>query len=1113
MATLRLETPDYSSSDYDACMISIERPHGSVEQSEIEVHNVHDVKCGRKYEKKVLATMELVGNPYPVTMQIDSGAECNVLPERFLPPNSIVNKTTSKLRLYNSETKLDILGVVNLKVRNPKNDKEYTIPFNVIQGARSMPLLGAYTSQVMGLIKVKYHNIASTEIDLEPDECEYVQTMTHDSGVTKEDIISTHSEVFAGYGCMPGLVHLEARDDVTPVVMPPRRVPLSVRPKLKAELQRLENLGVIKKVECTTDWVSSLCVTEKPSGKIRVCIDPLHLNTALKRCHYPLPVIEDVFPELSRVKVFSKADCKEGFLQCVLDEESSYLTTFQSPWGRYRWTRLPFGLTPSPEIFQMKLDQCLEGLKGVHKIADDILITGEGVTVMETRQDHDRNLDAFLRRCKDKGIKLNKDKFDYKCEEVRFIGHTLTRHGLRPDTRKVEAIQKMPEPTDLNGVQRFLGMIKYLAKFLPDLSNDTEPIRRLTHKDTEYKWTDEQAQAFQTVKDKVSSTPVLRYFDHTIELEGQGDASEHGLGFSLMQEGQPITYASRALTPAETRYSQIEKELLAQVFGLEHNHMYTYGRKVILWTDHKPLVSISRKPLSQAPKRLQRLLLALHNYDVDIRYKPGKEVYLADTLSRAYLNTNQDSSQTAIETEMVNMCESVPISSESYSDIKEATAHDETLQAVKHLILAGWPDHRKQCSPETAPYFEQRDELSYQDGVIFRGTRVIVPKATRPIIRQRLHRAHMGVNSTVRRAKECVYWPGISADIKDFISKCETCNEYKPEQAKEPLITHDLPERPWQKIGVDLFTLDSVDYLCCVDYYSDYFEIDRLSHKKDANAVIKILQRHFTTHGIPEIVFSDNGPPFNSRTFAQFAKDYHFTHQTSSPEYPQSNGKVEATIKIAKNIIKKTKKTNGNINLALLEWRNIPTEGLNSSPAQRFFGRRTRTLLPVKNSLLKPELQIQVKEKKHMKQKKHEKFYNRGAKELQPLKKGDVVRVKPRANQRDSVWEKARALEQVEERSYKVEMEYRRKYIRNRRHLRLTHETFHRKPVDTETETRSMPSSAQDKLATTQRNAILQHRPHNANTQVNANQPPPQPVRYSTRERRQPSYLKDYVQT
>lgn len=1112
---------DYSSDDtsydHDACMISVEKSHASVSKQnsndDAEVHNVHDVKHdNKKYEKKIVATMELAGNPYPVTMQVDSGAECNVLPERFLPAGSIVNKTSSKLRLYNSDTKIDILGVTNLTVRNPKNDEVYSVPFNVVQGQRCLPLLGAYTSQVMGLIKVRYQNIAPTSevnVDVDPDEWENVQTtsMTHDSGMTKEDILNTYSEVFEGLGCLPGLVHLETRDDVSPVVMPPRRVPLAVRPKLQAELQRLEKLGVIKKVECTTDWVSSLCVTEKPSGKIRVCIDPLHLNTALKRCHYPLPVIEDILPDLSRVKVFSKADCREGFLQCVLDEESSYLTTFQSPWGRYRWTRLAFGLTPSPEIFQMKLDQCLEGLKGIHKIADDILITGEGSTIQEAQQDHDRNLDAFLKRCKDKHIRLNKDKFDYKCEEVRFIGHTLTRHGLKPDMRKVEAILKMPEPTDLNGVQRFLGMTKYLAKFLPELSHETQPIRKLTHKDAEFNWTAEQDLAFQVIKEKVSSTPILRYFDHAVQLEGQGDASDHGLGFSLLQDGQPITYASRALTAPETRYSQIEKELLAQVFGLQHNHMYTYGRKVVLWTDHKPLVMISRKPLSAAPKRLQRLLLALHNYDVDIRYKPGKEMFLADTLSRAYLNTNHASSQVETETEMVNMCESVPISPESYADIKEATAQDDTLQAVKHLILTGWPDHLKQCTQETAPYFDIRDELSYQDGVIFRGTRVIVPRQARPVIRQRLHRAHMGANSTIRRAKECVYWPGIAADLRDYISKCELCNSYKPQQQKETLISHELPDRPWQKIGVDIFTLDSCDYLCCVDYYSDYFEVDRL-HKKDANAIMKILQRHFTTHGIPETVFSDNGPPFNSKTFEQFAKDYQFTHQTSSPEYPQSNGKVEATIKIAKNLMKKSKKADGNFKLALLEWRNIPTEGLNSSPAQRFFGRRTRTLLPIKNSLLKPELQTKVKEKKRIKQNKQERFYNRGAKELPALEKGDTVRIKPRATQRDTVWEKARVIEQVEERSYRVETEDGRTYIRNRRHLRLTNEPFHRKPVDTET--RHIPSSVlkDHTPLSAQRNSNLQRKSQVAKSQTR--QPP---VRHSTRERRQPAYLKDYVQT
>ncbi len=191
--------------------------------------------------------------------------------------------------------------------------------------------------------------------------------------------------------------------------MSPRRVPISIKPKLKEELDRLQNLGIIEKVHGPTDWVSSLVNVVKPSGKLRVCIDPLHLNKALKRVHYPLTTIEDVLPELSNVKVFSRADCKEGFLQCELDEESSLLTTFQTPWGRYKYRRLPFGLSPSPELFQAKLDQCLEGLQGIHTIVDDILITGQGDTWEAECKDHDKNMTNFLKRCRKMKIKLNRN--------------------------------------------------------------------------------------------------------------------------------------------------------------------------------------------------------------------------------------------------------------------------------------------------------------------------------------------------------------------------------------------------------------------------------------------------------------------------------------------------------------------------------------------------------------------------------------------------------------------------------------------------------------------------------------------------------------------------------
>ena len=187
-----------------------------------------------------------------------------------------------------------------------------------------------------------------------------------------------------------------------------------------------------------------------------------------------------------------------------------------------------------------------------------------------------------------------------------------------------------------------------------------------------------------------------------------------------------MTYNSRALTPAEQNYSQIEKELLAQVYGLEHNHQYVFGRKVILWTDHKPLISISTKPLSLAPKRLQRLLLRMQHYDVEICYKPGSQMYLADTLSRVYLK-NEARSPVEQEVETIHMMDFLPISEPQLCEIQEATQCDPTLQALKKVILDGWPDLKDNLPSKLHPYFSFRDELVAQDDIIFKGLRCIIP--------------------------------------------------------------------------------------------------------------------------------------------------------------------------------------------------------------------------------------------------------------------------------------------------------------------------------------------------------------------------------------------------
>ena len=485
-----------------------------------------------------------------------------------------------------------------------------------------------------------------------------------------------------------------------------RRGPTTPSPTQKKKIKEtfiVIAAGVSAKVEEPTKWVYSAVVRAKSNGKVRVCIDPRPLNKALHRSHYPLPVIDDILQELGKARVFSKADLKDGFLQIELDDESSRLTTFQTPWDRHRWLRMPYEISSAPEYFQMKLDQSFQELPGIYRIADDLLITGQGDTMEDADKDHDANLVRLLQRCREKNIRLNKAKFDFKCQQVTFIGHLLSSEGVKPDPREIDAIVNTDTPVDVQGVQRLIGMVKYLSKFLSNLSELCQPLRKLTYKDAEWQCTQERQHAFKSLKAAVTQAPVLKYFNpQTLKTEGQGDASQNGLGFVLLQEGQPVTCASRALTSAEQRYSHLED--------------------VILWTDHKPLESIYNKPLASAPKRLQRLLLQLQQYDVDLRYKPGSEMYLADTLSRAFLKTTVQS-KAEEKAETIHAIDFLPISEPQLREIQAETAQDDSLQQLKKTIISGWPNTKKEVPTYLHPYFLVRDELSAQDGLIFKGQR------------------------------------------------------------------------------------------------------------------------------------------------------------------------------------------------------------------------------------------------------------------------------------------------------------------------------------------------------------------------------------------------------
>lgn len=329
-----------------------------------------------------------------------------------------------------------------------------------------------------------------------------------------------------------------------------------------------------------------------------------------------------------------------------------------------------------------------------------------------------------------------------------------TAQGLGIDPAKVRAIVEMPPPTDKQGVQRLLGLAQYLAKFLPHLSDTTKPLRDLTQNDVQWVWNEPQQTAFVKLKEMVTRTPVLRYYNLKEEVTLQCNASQSSLGAALMQNGQPVAYASRALTPAETRYAQIEKELLAIVFACDRFDAYVYGRDLVnVETDHKPLEAIFMKSLASAPKRLQRMLLRLQKYSLKVKYKKGREMLLADTLSRAYL-PEVNATEFSRELEDVDHRSWLPVTIDRWQQLKNAAADDPVQQKLREVTRGGWPENRAQAPECVRPYFDVRDELTIQDELIFKGQQIVVPLVMRKELMEKTHASHIGIEGCLRRARE-----------------------------------------------------------------------------------------------------------------------------------------------------------------------------------------------------------------------------------------------------------------------------------------------------------------------------------------------------------------------
>ena len=832
--------------------------------------------------------------------------------------------------------------------------------------------------------------------------------------------------MFTGLGLVEGEYHIELKENAVPVIHAPRKIPLSLMPKLKETLDDLESSGVVSKVEKPTDWVNSLVIVEKKDGSLRICLDPKDLNKSIKREYYSPPTIEAISSNLNGKKIFTVIDMSNCYWHKKLDEQSSLLCTFNTPYGRYKFNRLPFGVCCASDVAQRMVDVHFSDIPGALAVYDDIIISGK------TPQEHDEALIRVLQRARERNIKFNRNKVQLRTPEVKYLGHIITADGFRPDPEKIQAINDMATPTCKEDLQRLLGMVNYLAQYIPNVSEVLAPLRALLRQDVEWTWLPNHDQTLDKVKKVLTSSPVLRFYDVDKDITLQVDASKYGLGACLLQEGHPVVYASRSLTQAEQNYAQIEKELLAIVFGCERFNQFTYGRNIMVHSDHKPLEAIVKKPLTETPPRVQRLLLRLQKYQAEVTYVPGKYLNIADTLSRAPLmstDTDKDLNED-IEVMVHSFVRNLPASEGRLAQIRNLTTEEENMQQVCKLVKGGWPTHLKQTPIPARPYWKVRDSLHEADGLLFKDECIVIPTKLRAEMLDTVHQGHFGIEETKARARKVIYWPGMSSDIEQLIAKCNTCNTYRNKNTKEPLLPHPVPQRPWQKVGSDILQHQGNSYLLVIDYYSKYIEIS-LIKDKTAPTVITHMKSIFARHGIPEELISDN-MPYNSLEFRNFAKEWQFKHTTSSPTYPQSNGLSERAVQTVKRILKKSTDPY----LGLLEYRNTPLTGMDYTPTQLLMSRVARTQVPTSHELLKPKVATDAREQLTKCQEKQKLFHDKHSKPLPTLSKDDTVRLA-----KDKKWIPATVTAKATTpRSYIVTTPNGQEYRRNRRHLIKTKE-------------------------------------------------------------------------
>ena len=826
-------------------------------------------------------------------------------------------------------------------------------------------------------------------------------------------------------------VHIKLKEGpVRPIqVTRARPVELHFQGKAYELIKKLTEAGILSEVDYPTKWVSPAKFVPKPNGiDIRLTTNFQQLNKFIERPIHPFLSAYDTIRQISpKAKVFGTLDAVMGYFQLELDEESSELTTFLTPYGKYKYNRSPMGCNASQDWWNKISDQVvIDHQEFSAKIVDDILVWAENFEQLYER------MRKILLKCQQLGITISEKKMQVG-KEVKFAGFLVTSEGIKPDPEKTRCLKEFPTPTDVTSLRSYIGLANQLGSFIPDLSQAMVKMRSLLKKDTAFVWTPEVNAEFERSKEILTSDMLVKPFDPALKTGLLTDASRlHGLGYILLQWGAAnetriVQCGSFALTPAQKNYSTIELEFLAIVRAMEKCKFYLHGMETFkVITDHKPLLGVMNKEAGDLnSNRLARLREKVSQFTFDIEWTAGKYHFAADALSRFPIFD-------AYEDEFEAVVKSVAEDPRLVALAKEA-ARDDRYQEV---VAAFKGDNR----PDKLPFGHAAKELqSVWDEVsiiqtsagdlLAVGERVFVPRSQRAQILAQLHSTHQGIVKTRLAAQRSYFWPGISNEIKNLVENCDACQKLLPSQSAEP----EKPvvaaiSRPLELVSADIYELGGKSYLAMVDAYSGFVEVEYLA-RITSESVIKAIEKFFQLTGYPERLRSDNGRQFVSEEIRRFYESRGIRHETSSPEFPSSNGHAENAVKMAKRLQKKCLEKREDFKAALAEMRRQPRQD-GQVPSDLLWRRRVRG--DAVNIAENPGEIVQ----KSVREKNPENPENPAKKELRQLETGEIVRVQ---NPKTKEWAiKAKVIGQCQhDRSYLLERcDDRSAFRRNRIYLR-----------------------------------------------------------------------------